>query len=324
LRVHLVALELTSWPFGGISQIVIDPSGQFLYLIDPSAGVYAYAINRNTGALTAVAGSPFEAGSVPTSLAFDASGTYLYIAGYSGPIAPVNGVISAYSVNSSSALVPLAKYTLSSQDLQSSGLNTIVAAGTYLYVAGYYTNSITAFSIGSTGELSQNVPGSPFATDTGPYRIVADPSGSVLYTANNGAPTATEATPGSISAFTIDSSTGALTKVSGYPQPIAVHGAISIDPMGRFLLVPEIAGVSVYTIDTTTGTLSAVAGSPFPGGTDPSLVSIGPMDRFVYVVNEGSANVSEFTLESTGALTPLGGSPVPVLNNPSYMATVWN
>jgi len=82
--------------------------------------------------------------------------------------------------------------------------------------------------------------------------------------------------------------------------------------------------VSVYTIDTTTGTLSAVAGSPFPGGTDPSLVSIGPMDRFVYVVNEGSANVSEFTLESTGALTPLGGSPVPVLNNPSYMATVWN
>jgi 6-phosphogluconolactonase len=140
----------TSWPFGGISQIATDPSGQFLYLLDYS-GVYAYAINRNTGALTAVAGSPFESGGIPTSLAFDASGSYLYVAGYSVPIAPVKTVISAYSVNSSGALAPLANYTVSSPDLQSSELSTIVAAGNYLYVAGYYTNSITVFSIGSTG-----------------------------------------------------------------------------------------------------------------------------------------------------------------------------
>jgi 6-phosphogluconolactonase len=177
---------------------------------------------------------------------------------------------------------------------------------------------------GSAGKMSQNVPGSPYATDTGPYRIVADPSGSVLYMANDGVPTATEATPGSISAFTIDSSTGALAPVSGNPQPIAAGGAISIDPMGRFLLVPEISGVSVYAIDTTTGALSAVAGSPFPAGTDPSVVSIDPTDRFVYVVNDGSANVSEFTLESTGALTPLAGSPAPVGNNPGSMAVVWH
>jgi 6-phosphogluconolactonase len=308
----------TSWPFGGTTQIATDPSGQFLYLVDTSAGIYAYAINRNTGALTAVADSPFVGESTPTSLAFDATGAYLYVAGYDGVSASVTGVIAAYSVNSSGALAPLAKYTVSSD------LSTVVTAGNYLYVAGYYTNSITVFSIGSTGELSENVPGSPFATDTGPYSIVADPSGSVLYTANHGAPTATEATPGSISAFTIDSSTGALTPVSGYPQPIAVHGAVSIDPMGRFLLVPEISGVSVYAIDTTTGALSAVAGSPFSSGADPSVVSIDPTDRFVYVVNEGSANVSEFTLESTGALTPLAGSPVPAVNNPRYMATVWH
>ena len=307
----------TSWPFGGISQVASDPSGQFLYLVDSSAGVYAYAINRNTGELTAVAGSPFETGSIPTSLAFGASGSYLYVAGYSGPVAPINTVISAYSVNSSGALAPLAKYTVSSE------LSTVVAAGNYLYVAGYYTNSVTVFSIGSTGELTQNVPGSPFATDTEPYSIVADPSGSVLYTANDGVPTATEATPGSISAFTIDSSTGTLTPVSGNPQPIAVHGAVSIDPMGRYLLVPETIGVSVYTIDTATGALSTVAGSPFSTGTDPSAVSVDRMDRFVYVVNEGSANVSEFTLETTGALTPLAGSPVPVVNNPGNMAIVW-
>ena len=311
----------TTWPFGGIGQITTDPTGRFLYVLD-CTGVYAYAINRYTGALTAVAGSPFEAGSIPTSLTFDASGNYLYVSGYSGPIAPITTVISAYSVNGSGALTPLAQYTVLSQDLQSSELSTVAAAGNHLYVAGYYADSITVFTIGPAGELSQDVPGSPFATDTGPYSMVADPSGSVLYTANDRKPMKTEATPGSISAFTIDPSTGALRSVPGNPQPIPAHGALSIDAMGEFLLVPETSGVSVYSINTATGALSAVAGSPFSAGRGPSVVSVDPTGRFVYVVNDGSANVSEFVLESTGALTPLSGSPVPVGNNPGYMAIV--
>jgi 6-phosphogluconolactonase (cycloisomerase 2 family) len=306
----------TSWPFGGISQIATDPSGQFLYLLDYS-GIYAYAIDRKTGALTAVAGSPFEGRSIPTSLAFDASGTYLYIAGYNGVTADATGVISAYSVNSSGGLAPLATYTVPSD------LNTVAVAGNYLYVAGFYANSITVLSIGSLGELSQNVPGSPFATDTGPVSIAVNPSGSVLYTANEGMPTATEATPGSISAFTVDSSTGALAPVPGNPQPIAVQGALSIDPMGKFLFVPETGGVSVYTINANTGALAMVSGSPFPTGTAPSVVSIDPADRFVYVTNNGSANLFEFTLGSTGTLTPLTGSPVPVATDPFSIAIVW-
>jgi 6-phosphogluconolactonase (cycloisomerase 2 family) len=300
--------------FGGI-QFAPDPSGQFLYVLD-YAGVYAYAINRNTGALTAVAGSPFGTESTPTSIAFDASGSYLYVAGFSGLIAPVDTVITAYTVGGSGALSPLATYTVSS------GLSSVVAVGHYLYAAGYYSNSITAFSIGSSGELSPNVPGSPFATDNGPYDIVTDPSGSVLYTANDGAPTESLARPGSISAFTIDASTGALTPVSGNPQPIAAQGSISIDPTGRFLFVPQLSGVSVYGIDGTSGTLSRVAGSPFAAGTAPNAVSVDPANRVVYVVNNGSANVSEFTLESTGALTPLAGSPTPVVSSPSYIAIV--
>jgi 6-phosphogluconolactonase (cycloisomerase 2 family) len=307
----------TSPPFGGISQVATDPSGAFLYLLDYS-GVYAYSIDRDTGVLTAVAGSPFEAGSIPTSLAFDASGTHLYVAGYSGVVAPVIGTISSYSVNSSGGLVPLAKYTVPGS------LDTVVAAGNHLYVAGFYTNSITVFSVGATGELTQSLPGSPVATDNLPFSMVTDPSGSVLYTANYGVPTANVPAPGSISAFTIDSSTGALTPAPGYTQPIAVHGPLCIDPMGRFLFVPETGGVSVYAIDTATGALSAVAGSPFSTGTDPSAVSVDPTDRFVYVVNYGSGTLSEFMLDSTGALSPLAGSPATVVSNPSSMEIVWN
>jgi len=54
----LVILNLlpTSDPFGGITQIATDPSGQSLYLLDYS-GVYVYAIGGKTGALMALPGS---------------------------------------------------------------------------------------------------------------------------------------------------------------------------------------------------------------------------------------------------------------------------
>lgn len=88
-----------------------------------------------------------------------------------------------------------------------------------------------------------------------------------------------------------------------------------------YAYVANAGTLSTYSINPSTG--GAVAGSPFSAGTDPSAVSIDPTDRFVYVVNDGSANVSEFALESTGGLTPLAGSPVPVENDPGSMAIVW-
>lgn len=300
---------------GGISRIAIDPSGQFLYLLH-TAGIYAYTINRNTGALTQIPGSPFESGIGLDSLAFDASGTHLYVAGSTSVVAPVNTVILSYSIDSSGALVPVASYTLSNE------LYTLARAGNYLYAAGFYANSITVFSITPSGEL-EGVPGSPFATDVGPHSIAVDPSGSVLYAANDGGPTPNEPVPGSISAFTIDPSTGALTPVAGSPFPIAVTGAISIDNMGRFLFVLETGGVSVYAINSPSGALSRVAGSPFSAGTDPGLVTVSPTDQTVYVADGGSADISEFTLGDTGVITPLPGSPFPIGGDACCMAIAW-
>jgi 6-phosphogluconolactonase (cycloisomerase 2 family) len=228
----------------------------------------------------------------------------------------VNTLISAFSVGSSGALTPLASYTVSGE------LSTLATAGNHLYVAGFYTNAITVFSIGGSGALTQDVPGSPFATDVGPVSIVSDPSGSVLYTSNDGMATATEATPGSISVFTIDSSTGTLTPALGNPLPIAVHGQISIDPTGKFLVAPEANGLSIYGINSATGMLSVMAGSPFTAGTGPDSVGFDPANQGVYVVNGGSANVSEFTLGSTGALAPLTGSPVAVGSDPGSIVIV--
>jgi 6-phosphogluconolactonase (cycloisomerase 2 family) len=76
------------------SAVTIDPSGQFAYV--PNAGsnnVSAYAINGTTGALTAMAGSPFATGTGPDSLSFDSSGDFAYLANHG------SGSVSAFSIN---------------------------------------------------------------------------------------------------------------------------------------------------------------------------------------------------------------------------------
>jgi 6-phosphogluconolactonase len=283
----------------GAVQVVTDPSGQFLYVLDQTCGLYAYVIDGSDEPVE-MAGSPFETPDEPTSLAFARSGseTFLYVAAGTSRAAPVETSIVAYFADPSGALVPLADYTVAGES------STITAARNHLYIASFHTNSVTAFSIGPAGELSQDVAESPFATDTGPYSIAVDPAGSVLYTANAGARGSTDGAPGSISAFTIDSygsSRGALTPVGGNPQPIPVQGPLCIDPTGRFLFVPETSGVSVYAINTSSGALTAVAGSPFSAGS--------------YACRRGSVDVPEFTLARNAVLTSLPGSPFPVKTN---------
>ena len=305
---------------GQLYETKIDPSGKFLYVLDDSSPgkVYAFSINGSTGSLTAVTGSPFAAGNGSQSLAFDATGSYLYVANLS------DNTISGYSLNvSTGALTPLTNSPYAALGINPQP-SEIATAGNYLYVADFGANIVEFFAIAAaTGELSRPITERPAPTDTGPVSLTVSASGSVLYTANTGS-----GQQGSISAFTIDASTGALSSVAGNPQAIPVAGYISIDPQGKYLFVPEANrttgsfGLAVYPFDATSGALgAAVAGSPFATGTNPYSVSVDPTDQFVYVGNDSSANVSEFTLNgNTGALTPVPGSPVPAGANPDFVA----
>ena len=59
---------------------------------------------------------------------------------------------------------------------------------------------------------------------------------------------------------------------------------------------------------------------PFAIGTNPYSVSVDIADQSVYVGNEGSANVSAFTLTAiTGVLTGVAGSPVVAGAKPDFI-----
>jgi 6-phosphogluconolactonase len=188
----------------------------------------------------------------------------------------------------------------------------------FVYVTNGRSNNISAYTVdGTTGALS-GVSGSPFATPAFPESVVVNPSGKFLYVASLGL--VSTGTNGSVSAYTIDGTSGALTPVAGSPFMTGFEtGVVTIDPSGKFLYglndgnLPN--SISGYTIDSNTGALTSMTGSPFPAGVGPSAAVVDRAGKFLYVTNIGAAphnigSVSAYTINSgTGVLTPIAGSP---------------
>jgi 6-phosphogluconolactonase len=84
-----------------------------------------------------------------------------------------------------------------------------------------------------------------------------------------------------VSAYSVDDKTGALTPVPGSPFATGLYpNSVAVDPTARFVYV--VANVfsntgnivSGYSIDHKTGALTPVPGSPFATGTGPASVAI--------------------------------------------------
>jgi DNA-binding beta-propeller fold protein YncE len=149
-------------------------------------------------------------------------------------------------------------------------------SGKCAYVSNYYSSYVTAHYIdASTGALWP-MPGSPFAMSgntSGSYAIAVDPAGKFVYVLNMGS--------GNISVFSRDTSTGALTEVSGSPFKIGSGSStgpasIAIDPWGKFAFVSDFFAnsVSVFALDGLTGAITEIAGSPYGVGNEPIGLAI--------------------------------------------------
>src|SRR4051812_3592350 len=119
------------------------------------------------------------------------------------------------------------------------------------------------------------------------------------------------ATGGSISIFTLDPTTGALT---GAQSPVATGTTPATDGpaalvavLGKYLYSANDGGtVTAFSVNTSTGALSQISGSPFLAGTNPNSIVADPTGKFLYVGNSGSRDISAFSITaSTGALVPI-------------------
>jgi 6-phosphogluconolactonase (cycloisomerase 2 family) len=143
----------------------------------------------------------------------------------------------------------------------------------FLYVAiAELHNSILGFGIDpATGALSSTaMAGSFLPPDSSPLSLVIDSTGRLLFVGNSGS--------NSISAFAVNTTTGALTAVAGSPFPEGGTSPISVavDPSNSFLVAANngSSNVSVLRINSVTGVLTPVSGSPFATGSGPEFVVV--------------------------------------------------
>ena len=140
-------------------------------------------------------------------------------------------------------------------------------------------------------------------------QMVVDPLGRFAYVANLVSNASDLST---ISMYTIDSTTGALTATTPPTVPTGwFPQGIAIDPAGKFVYTANTDDdtISMFTINQTTGILTPTTPATVPTGYEsmPSFVTIDPTGRFLYTSGNASddSTIAMFTINSTtGVLTP--------------------
>lgn len=187
--------------------------------------------------------------------------------------------------------------------------------GGLLATANYDTNTVSVFSVGGGGSLTQ-VAGSPFSTGqySGPRSAVFSPDGRLLATANLG---------NSVSVFSV-ASDGTLTEVPGSPfQSGNEPSSVAFSPDGGLLATANTIDdtVSVFAVGSD-GELTQVAGSPFSTGhlSQPVAVAFSPNGGLLATANDYGNSISVFTVDGRGVLSQVPASPFPVGREPNSVA----
>lgn len=308
----LIILLSLGWMAACGSHYKASSDGLVIVPSQGSAILQAFSFNLSNGHTAQINTSPGTNGK-PAAIILDPSGAYAYIA-----VLPDAG--AANSVTAAS----IAGYKINSD-------GTLTAAGapvsmTPLVVGGAI--SPAAFAMDSSGKFlfvaDQATTDSSGAAVAGSVSVFSVSNGSV--TEVSGSPFAVPATLGGTNAnvMALD-----VSKTSFPAQNAVCSGTTA--PTAENLYVADAANNQVveYAVDPSSGALGVPAGntgSPsFPTGSVPSAVAVDPCNRFVYVANHDSNNVSGYTicnapllpncqlgdgsLVSTGAPTSAGTGP---------------
>jgi DNA-binding beta-propeller fold protein YncE len=250
----------------GPGWITVDPTGRFVYVANCAdlcsgsgqGSVSGYAIDRATGALVAVPGSPFIADQIPYAVTVDPEGAFAYVANFR------SGTVSVFKIDRCSGSLGASIQTVPTGGASPIAL-TLDPQGHFLYVVNTQGNNVSAFTVGNDGRLTV-VPGSPFASGTSTQGVAVDPSGDFVYVTQGF----------DVLGYSIGIS-GELIPLAG--SPFAAPGflvSLTMDRSGHFVYgaaAAASAGVAAFVFDAKTGNLTAVPGSPFAAGTDTVFVT---------------------------------------------------
>jgi len=191
----------------------------------------------------------------------------------------------------------------------------------FFYSTEYNNGTVTGYVVNpGTGVLTATGQGPQWA-HWGPTRIASDSGGYRLYVANQGS--------FDVSAFFIYRNNGYIYPVPGTNFPVGgVSTDIAVHPSNKFVYVTtsddynDIKGasdsVTAFSV-ASNGSLVAVPGSPFVTDGPDYALAIDPSGQYLYASSQVSdSNISGvinvFSIDqTTGVLTPVSGSPVPII-----------
>lgn len=296
-------------PAGFVYAVNTDLSG------NTPNNIQGFTIVGSNGALAPTGQAPVSANVYPASIASDKGGYRLYVGDF------ISGDVFAYFIDRRNGYlnpVPGSPFpvhrSVTAVAVHPSGQLVFAARSEYAQGDG-----VSVFQVQNDGSLKEAA-GSPYPTQVGPFSLRVDPSGQYLYVADQ---------VGYVDAFQIDSSSAALTPISGSPYQIPgnpVCGSsypISVyDPFGKYLYVGDGVGslIDGYNIASSTGTLTPITSSPWKlsapceggGGVNepatlysPKSLAVDGSGKFMYALDLQHGNIVSYSIASNGALHPL-------------------
>ncbi|MGZ4855475.1 MAG: lactonase family protein [Candidatus Angelobacter sp.] len=313
--------------------IALHPSKNFLYVPNLTSNtVSGFNVDHVSGVLTPIGTalpptpacvSPAVC-SNPIGVGISSAGQFLFLLNQGSTSPAVPASISVFSIDPARGLLaPVAGSPFAFASLTAPNPQFLAVSPTagFLYVSNGAAHTISAFSIGTSGALTE-LAGSPVslgasATVAG---LAIDPKGQFLYAADSADNT--------IASFSIAGG-GTLTAV-GAPFPAGTKPvAIAVDSTSTFVYSANQGSNDVSAFKAASGVLTQIAGSPYAsvptgsiGTPQPSFLTVDVSNTFLYVANLGSSSVSAFGIKaSDGTLGLITNSPFVQTVAPLWIVT---
>lgn len=277
-------------------------------------GVGEYAVDYQSGALSALTGSPIAAGNNPVGLVAAPNGLFVYVLNHD------DSTVQEFAVGTNGTLTSKNTYSITGTFPTSANIDP---TGKFLYVTYTYQTGYSATNPGPGGVSifpinSDNSLGTALNQNVGinPVAVVTNGFNNFVYVVDQ------EASPSAaVLGFTRDTTTGALTVVPGTTVGPLVPGgptvakgfaagvtpsAIAEDPAGHFVYVTDKAANQLigYVVQSN-GALVPMVNGPFSTGLYPVAVTIDPRGLYLYVANYNANTVSAYAINTTTG-TPAG------------------
>lgn len=265
--------------------MTITPDGKTMFIVnaegtvtDPGGTVTAYTIKAD-GTL-AVSGTGVKAGQIPIALAVDPAGKFLFVANQGTSSDVTSGTISVFAISGTTLGPPVNFPTELPAAVSGSGPSAVAVSpvGNYLYVANQFSNNVQSYSFNASGTLTL------IAT----YPAGTNPSGLAF---------------SRCAGLASNSVTASCTVPDDNNLFVSNSGSNNISIFSACI---QVSG----TCNAANGTLTELpSGSPVAAGVGPATILVDRTSDYVYAVDRGSNQVSEYQYSpATGVLTPLGAT----------------